>query len=272
MQILAATDFSTRSYRALRKASVLAQAGGAELTILHVVDDDQPKHLVEVESREAERVLAEQIRAMAELHTAKCRPMVVNGNPFDSILHSAEAIGADLIVMGSHRKEFLRDLFVGTTIERVIRKGPFPVLVVNTDASRPYGNAVAAVDISEPSANAIRVAKSIGLIGEENITLLHALLPPGIRQMTTAVVNRGATDELSAFLTAKGLDGPNLRVEEGEPFDVISRAVEEMTPDLLIVGTHGRTGLLKVFLGSVTEETLRRLDVDILAVPPARLL
>jgi len=68
MQILAATDFSTRSYRALREAGLLAQASGAELTIMHVIDDDQPKHLVEVESREAERILAEQIRAMAELN------------------------------------------------------------------------------------------------------------------------------------------------------------------------------------------------------------
>jgi nucleotide-binding universal stress UspA family protein len=281
MQILAATDFSTRSYRALREAGLLAQASGAELTIMHVIDDDQPKHLVEVESREAERILAEQIRTMAELKATSCRPMVIAGNPFDSILHSAEAISADLIVMGSHRKQFLRDLFVGTTIERVIRKGQFPVLMVNNDVNGRYRNAIAAVDISEPSANAIRVARSIGLVDENSINLLHALLPPGIGQMTTAVVNRQtpneyvaaerkrATDELSAFLTAKELACPNLRVEEGVPFEVISRAVAEMRPDLLILGTRGRTGLHKVFLGSVTEEALRRLDVDILAVPPA---
>ena len=62
----------------------------------------------------------------------------------------------------------------------------------------------------------------------------------------------------------------SLRVEEGDPFEVISRAVEEMRPDLLIIGTHGRSGLLKVLLGSVTEAALRDLDVDILAVPPVR--
>jgi universal stress protein E len=281
MQILAATDFSTRSCRALREAGLLAQASGAELTIMHVVDDDQPEHLVAVESREGERILAEQIRTMSELNATPCRPMVVAGNPFDSILSSAEAIGADLIVMGSHRKQFLRDLFVGTTVERVLRKGQFPVLMVNNDGNGLYRNAVAAVDMSEPSANAIRVARSIGLIGEDSINLLHALLPPGIRQMTTAVINRQTTDEyvanerqtatkeLSAFLAANELACPNVRVEEGEPFEVISRAVEETRPDLLILGTHGRTGMLKVFLGSVTEEALRRLDVDILAVPPA---
>jgi nucleotide-binding universal stress UspA family protein len=70
MQILAATDFSTRSHRALRRAGLLAQARGAELAIVHVVDDDDPKDLVDIESREAERILGEQIGAIAELRGA----------------------------------------------------------------------------------------------------------------------------------------------------------------------------------------------------------
>ena len=79
-----------------------------------------------------------------------------------------------------------------------------------------------------------------------------------------------ATNELVAFLATNELGGPelSLRVEEGGAFEVISRAVEKMRPDLLVIGTHGRSGLLKVLLGSVTEEALRRLDMDILAVPP----
>jgi universal stress protein E len=285
VQILAATDFSSRSQRALRKAGLLAQATGAELTVLHVVDDDQPQDLVEIESREAERILADQIGTMAELRTAaRCRPMVIKGDPFDGILIAARMIGADLIVMGAHRKQLLRDIFIGTTIERVIRTGSYPVLMVNSEAAGPYRDAIAAVDMSEPSANAVRTAMSAGLVSEENITFLHAFLPLGKRRMSTAGINqasideyvanerKNATDELIAFMAANRLGGPNsiLRVEEGEPFEVISRVVEEMRPDLLIIGTHGRSGLVKVFLGSVTEEALRRLDIDILAVPPVR--
>jgi nucleotide-binding universal stress UspA family protein len=267
----------------LRKAGLLAAARGAELTVIHVVDDDQPQELIEIESREAERTLAGHLGAMPELHAARCRPMVVTGNPFDGILRSAASIGADLIVMGAHRKQFLRDIFVGTTIERVIRTGPYPVLMVNDEASGPYRNAVAVVDFSEPSANAVRVARSVGLVGEESITLLHAFFPLGKRKMSTAGINQAAiseyvaterqtaTEELRTFLAANELGGPDvlLRVEEGEPFEVISRVVETMVPDLLIIGTHGRAGLLKALLGSVTEEALRRLDIDILAVPPA---
>jgi universal stress protein E len=282
VHILAATDFSTRSHRALRRAGALAAARGAELTILHVVDDDQPRELVEIESREATRILTEQIAAMAELRAVQCRPMIIGGNPFDGILVSARSIGADLIVMGAHRKQLLRDIFIGTTVERVIRTGPYPVLMVNNETNGPYRSAVAAVDTAEPSAKAVRTARSVGLVGDESITLLHAFLPPGKRKMSTAGLKqssideyvaderRSATDELLAFLAAHELGGPNLslRVEEGEPFEVISRAVEDMRPDLLIIGTQGRTGLLKVLLGSVTEQALRRLDIDILAVPP----
>jgi nucleotide-binding universal stress UspA family protein len=86
MRILAATDFSTRSRRALRRAGLLAQARGAEFAIVHVVDDDQPKDLVDIESREAERILAEQIGAIAELQGVQCRAIVVADDPFDGVL------------------------------------------------------------------------------------------------------------------------------------------------------------------------------------------
>ena len=51
---------------------------------------------------------------------------------------------------------------------------------------------------------------------------------------------------------------------------VIARAVAEKRPDMLVLGTHGRSGLLRALIGSVTEEVLRSLNVDVLVVPPAR--
>lgn len=282
MQILAATDFSTRSQRAVRRAGLLAQSTGAELVLVHVVDDDQPQRLVEIETREAERTLGEQISAMAELPRERCRPMVVAGDPFDGILRTAAAMKADLIVMGAHRKQLLQDIFVGTTIERVIRTGPYPVLMVNNEVGQPYRTVLAAADMSEPSANAVRAAESAGLIGDGRVTLLHAFVPLGKGKMSMAGIERArideyvagererAMDEFVTFLAESKLADRrwSLRVEEGSAFEVISRVVEEMRPDLLIMGTHGRSGIIKVLLGSVTEEALRSLDVDILAVPP----
>lgn len=284
MQILAATDFSTRSNRALRQAGLLAQASNADLALVHVVDDDQPEALVDMEKREAERILAEQVSVMAELQGVKCRPTVVSGAPFAGILRTAASMPADLIVMGSHRRQILRDIFVGTTIERVIRTGPFPVLMVNNEAQRRYEKMVAAVDMSEPSANALRIAKAAGLIGEVRATLLHAFLPLAKGKMFVAGADVAsineyvaserlrAMDELIAFLVANDVNREEwfLRVEEGRPLEVITQVTRELHPDLLIMATHGRSGLLKALIGSVTEEALRSLDVDILAVPPLR--
>jgi nucleotide-binding universal stress UspA family protein len=246
------------------------------------VDDDQPGALIDMESREAERILIEQIGAMPELQRVQARPMVVPGDPFDGILKTAASIGADLIVMGSHRKQLLRDIFVGTTIERVIRTGPFPVLMVQHEAQRRYEKVVVPVDMSEPSAGALRVGLSAGLITARSTTLLHAFLPVAKGKLFIADAGQdnidsyvaserqAAMDALAAFLAANGFADHGLpsRVEEGAAIDVISRAVKEMRPDLLIMGTHGRSAFLKSLLGSVTEEALRSLAVDILVVPP----
>jgi universal stress protein E len=123
MNIVAATDFSTRSNRALRQAGLLVRSPDAKLHHVHVVDEDQPTELVRIEEREAQRMLVEQIAAMPELQNIHCYPIVVKGHPFDGILRAAAAADADLVVMGAHRKHVLRDIFTGTTIERVIRGG-----------------------------------------------------------------------------------------------------------------------------------------------------
>jgi universal stress protein E len=281
LQIVAATDFSTRSNRALRQAGLLAQPAEAQLHVLHVVDDDRPGELVHMERREAERLLAEQLDSMPELRGVRSRPMVVTGDPFDGILRAAAEVNADLIVMGSHRKQFLLDIFVGTTIERVIRRSAFPVLMVNNEAQRKYENVVAPVDMSDTSANAMRVALSTGLMSAERATILHAFLPmtKGKMFMDQASIDsyvkserQRALDELATFLVANDLTQGrwSLRVEEGAPMEIISRAVSEMRPDLLVMGTHGRSAVLKALIGSVTEEALRSLSVDILAVPPLK--
>jgi universal stress protein E len=282
MQILAATDFSTRSNRAIRQAGLLAQSGRAPLHVVHVVDDDQPDDLIRMERREAERLLAEQVDSMPELLGVACRPMVIIGDPFDGILRAATEVSADLIVMGAHRKQLLLDIFIGTTIERVVRSGSFPVLMVNNEAQRRYENVVVPVDLSDASANAVRVAISTGLIGREGATLLYAFLALAKGKMLFADVDQTGIEsyvasqrlraraEMTAFLSANGLEDTRwrLRPEDGGPMEIISRTVSETRPDLLVMGTHSRSGIIKVLIGSVTEEALRSLSVDILAVPP----
>jgi nucleotide-binding universal stress UspA family protein len=283
MQIVAATDFSTRSNRAIRQAGLLAQPLGARLLFLHVVDDDQPDDLIRTEKREAERLLAEQEASMPELQGVQIESKVVTGDPFDGILRAAAEAHADLIVMGSHRKQLLLDIFVGTTIERVIRKGSFPVLMVNNEAQRKYENVVVPVDLSEASAHALRVAQSTGLVASERATVLHAFAALATGKMFQAGYDkkriesyiaserRLAGEELAVFLSTNNLgERWPVRLEEGTPMETIARVVSDMRPDLVVMGTHSRSALLKALIGSVTEEALRSLSVDILAVPPRK--
>jgi nucleotide-binding universal stress UspA family protein len=284
MRIFVATDFSTRSNRAVRQAGLLARARGAQLSLVHIVDDDQPEELIAMEKREARRILAEQIVAVPELRGVECHSLVAEGDAFDGLLKTATAVNADLIVMGPHRKHLLRDIFVGTTIERVIRVGTVPVLMVNHDAQRRYDCVVAPVDMSEASANALQVGLATGLIGEAGATLLHAFVPLAKGKMFIAGADQASIEEyvaqereraaaeLIAFLAEHNLDRQrwSLLLEEGDAGEVISNTVERTRPDLLIMGTRGRSGLVKALLGSITEACLRTLNVDILAVPPIR--
>ena len=280
MKILVATDFSTRSNRALRQAGLLAQQNKAELHILHVVDDDQPPEMIRAEKREAERTLNEQIASVADLKNVPSHALVLEGDPFDGILRAAGDIGPDLVVMGSHRKQML-DMFMGTTLERVIRKATFPVLMVNHEAQRSYRRVVVPIDMTDASAHALRAALALRLIGEAGATLLHGFFAAAKGQMLVAGLELGAisehvanerqakTNELTKFLVEKDLVGRwQFRIEEGGPMEIIAKAVEQLQPDLLVMGTHGRTGLAKALIGSITEEVLRTVSVDILVVPP----
>ncbi|WP_245571852.1 universal stress protein [Microvirga subterranea] len=166
----------------------------------------------------------------------------------------------------------------------MIRTGPFPVLMVNREVDHPYRTALAAVDLSAPSMNAIRTGTALGLPGDNRLALVHAFLLLGKGQMFYAGLSPDTIDrnvaeerlrankELTEFLEANGLGNSerSIHVEEGPPSEVISTAVEQLKPDVLIMGTNARSGSTKALLGSVTEEALRSLDTDILAVPPPR--
>jgi nucleotide-binding universal stress UspA family protein len=283
MKILATTDFSTRSQRAVRRAGLIARETGSEITLLHVVDDDRPPHFVDTEIREAERYLVEQIGTLAELKGLTANSLVAVGDAFDGILGAAKSIGANLIVMGSHRRQILWDIFIGTTIERVIRMGTFPVLMASNEAAHPYRRAAAAVDMTAPSMNALRTVKSLEFLTQADITVIHGVQSSAKGKMSQAGVDINRINahvegellttksELQDYFRIHGFDVERwpLRIEEGAPIEVISRFVKAAAPDLLIMGTHARKGIARAFWGSVTELVLSSVNTDVLVVPPA---
>ena len=77
-------------------------------------------------------------------------------------------------MLGAHRRDLLRDVFVGTTAERVMRHGDRPVLMVNRPPAGPYRGVLAAADLDEGSAHALRTAAALGLLDGADLTVLHA--------------------------------------------------------------------------------------------------
>jgi universal stress protein E len=276
-RLLVASDLSARSERAVGRAAMLARQFGAELALLHVVDDDQPAPLVAAATKEAEELL----RPFApDLGGAKLEVLVRAGAPFEVVVQTAAARAVDLVVMGAHRKRILREVFVGTTIERVMRTGRHPVLMVNRPPAEPYRTAVLASDLSDASAAALRTARALGFLGASELAVVHAFMPLAKDMMAYAGVEG---EKISEHVAHAGADARNrlvaclqaccpellkhaLLVEEGDPVEVIRRAVTRSEADLAIIGTRGHTGLKRVLLGSVADEALRTLECDVLAV------
>jgi nucleotide-binding universal stress UspA family protein len=154
-RILVATDFSEASAAALAYARDLAHAFGARLDLVHVVDDLAARFVdfPYAELGQAQTTIEENARAQIEaLATADDRrqlqartAVITSPSPATSIVGYATDHGADLIVMGTHGRNPVTRMFLGSVADRVVRTAPCPVLTVRerkpantaTGASRP---------------------------------------------------------------------------------------------------------------------------------------
>lgn len=284
-RLLVATDLSPRSAHGVQRALQLAQTQGADVVILHVVDEDQPAAIVASEVKQ----VAEYLRRTWERMFAKLAvPLdirVVAGIAYREIIEVAAKVRADLVVVGTPRRDILRQVFTGTTAERVMRLGRIPVLMVRRSARRPYESIFAAVDFSEFSENALDHAQRLGLLDAAMLTIVHAFVPIAEGLMRYANVEpmrirehvetnkREADDRIRRFLHRPRLRkiAANRKVAtlaaKGYPFEVIERAVQRRGADLVVIGTRGAGAVRRLLFGSVAEEALRKLSCDVLAVP-----
>jgi nucleotide-binding universal stress UspA family protein len=279
--LMVATDFSERSDRALRRATLLARQSGASLSLVHVVDDDQPERIVAVERVEAERLLAELVQTVRQTDGIPCEAEVILADPFEGIVRAVAAQEPDLLVIGPHRRQVLHDVFVGTTAERTLRAVTCPVLMANAPPVGSYRRALIATDLSETSATAARAFLSCGIGGGCRLALVHAfealaldlaaspVIPSVARQAYLEEARSNALRDLQAFAHSAGLDGADLRLRrrQGSAAGEILLLADEEQADLVVVGTRGRSGAATIFLGSVAEAVLRWATSDVFAVP-----
>lgn len=276
--ILMATDLSARSDRALDRAVRLAHDHGADLTVVHVVDEDLPASLADAQEAAAKQAVRQHTNALTAGDGPQISIEVVFGRAYVDILDMSEKVGAELIVLGVHREETVKDMFRGTTAERVIRAGNTPVLLVKDRVGGPYQRIMVGVDFSVYSRRAVEFA--IKFVPSGEFHLVHAYDVPfkgflhghGTRQEVSkqheVQFQEMIEEEIAAFLSTIEAKAPKLEriMRQGLVRDVIHRQVDELKPDLLVVGTHGRTGVAHAFLGSIAENLLSDPPCDVLAV------
>jgi nucleotide-binding universal stress UspA family protein len=281
--LMVATDFSERSDRALRRATLLARQSGASLSLVHVVDDDQPERIVAIERLEAEQLLAELAETVRLTDGVPCEAHVVLADPFEGIVRAVAATEPDLLLIGPHRRQVLRDIFIGTTAERTIRAASCPVLMANAPPVGRYRRVLLATDYSESSMRAARTLLALGICKDCHLVLVNVFeapavdlvarsaIPSEMRQVYLEETRSVALQDLAAFAKDLGLGKSKQivhRRQSGPAREILAVADEEQA-DLIVLGTRGRgrSGTARVVLGSVAEEVLRHAKPDVLAVP-----
>ncbi len=280
-KLLVASDLSRRSERAVAQAAHLSERLGAEMTVLHVVDDELPMRVFEAEREQALRSLAETTAQLPARFGERLAVRVVGGLDFQAILSAAQEEEADLIVLGTHRQNVIKEVFTGTTIERVIRNATVPVLVVKRPDPGAYTCTLAAVDLIEEGAAVLRMAHRIAL--GQTLYAIHILDDLVASQMRLANagedrilayerdVSARCTALLNDLARSGGLPpGDYLpAVDWGSPVEQILKAAQGFRAELGVVGTrtHAKARLERFLLGSVAEQLLLGMRCDVLAVP-----
>jgi len=274
-RVLVATDLSSRAEIALGRALQIASEQGAALTLFHVTDADAGDDMAARQlTAGTEKTLRQQIDKLLPGKAAGS-VRVAPGKPFVEIIRGARDEGAELVVLGAHGEHFLKDLLLGTTAERVVRKGDRPVLVVKRAAHGPYRRILAAVDFSENSRHALELALRVAPRAQFHVLhvyqgfeaqLRRAGIPPSeiVRQLRPLVEE--ARHDMGAFLGSIDHGGRSIRqvLWDGRAHHEIITVAKHLRAELVAVGTTGRTGLPYILLGSVAEHVLREVPCDVL--------
>ena len=294
-RVLVPYDGSPQAETALTFGLALAQRG-AGLDILHVVDEtsvltDASSSVVVFDPTPLIDALEDQGRSLADAAAARARDAgveartrIVHDVPVPGIVAAAEESGDALVVLGTHGRSGLPRTFLGSTTEGVLRATRTPVLAVHADMAPPdrlFAKMLIAVDDSDPADAAVTLAaRLLGMAGtsavvctaiDENDILDKAgtygydptPLLDGMRDHARDIIDRA--------LVHGGLpaDSVTTSIIEEEPARGIVAEAARIGADLIVMGSHGRRGLRRLFLGSVAEHVVRNSPVPILVVRSA---
>jgi nucleotide-binding universal stress UspA family protein len=293
--LLVPLDGSRLAEAALPAAAFLAQKLGASVTLIHIIERDAPqaihgeRHLTNPDEAHAYldevagRAFPDDVQVERHVHTSEMKD-VARG-----IVDHVDEFAPDLIVMCTHGQGGLRDLLYGSIAQQVVALGTTPVLLIQpTDASgeapftcrrllvpldgnpdHEHGLPVAAelARICSAGLHLVFVVPTLGtLSGEQAAT---GLLLPGATREILELARQDAEGYLQrhvAWLQARGLS-VTAEVCRGDPTAAIVATASAFGADLIVLGTHGRTGMDAFWSGSVTPKLSSRSKLPLLLVP-----
>ncbi|MFD1641949.1 universal stress protein [Halohasta litorea] len=287
--ILVPTDGSEGAEPGIRHGIGLAADVGADLHTLSVVDsveinpslsrieaESDPKGLFEARATRATDAVAE----LAESHLDGAVTTAVEwGRPFKSITEYARANEIDLIVMGTHGRSGLKRFVLGSVAEKVLRTTSVPVLLVPPQASVDgveveYSEILLPTDGSEAAETAVDWGLTLADIYDGTVHSIYSVDTArfagegGMMVLFDALEETGqaALDSIRKRAHDAGI-GVTAELGTGPPARVIGSYSEDHEVDLIVMGTHGRSGLDRYLIGSVTESVVRHAAVPVCCVP-----
>lgn len=264
--VLVATDLAARTDRAVDRAVALAAEWQVRLTVVHVVE---PGSVAERGKAAAIRA----VRAVLPDPEADVDIMLPGGSAPDAITEAARESGCGIIVTGVARLNSAGDYLLGTAVDHIVRHARVPVLVVKQRAHGPYRRLLVATDLSDCSRAAL--LRAFALFPQAELHLVHAYHVPYEAWLGSDQVQKEtreqAQQEVDAFLAhedvGEALRGRvQVRLGYGETGPVLAKAITETGVDLVVLGTHGRSGFIHAAIGSMAESLLRWVNVDTLMV------
>ncbi len=287
-EILVATDFSDTARSGARWAIEIARHTQARIRLLHVLtlphpwphyapappelDESLREGAAQRLAEEEEALSGEGIDLVTDLRT---------GIPSQVILETARETEPDLVVMGTRGLSGLSHLLLGSTAERVVQKATCPVLTVHPDdrkAPRPLRSILVPTDFSDDAERAITAARRLlSGVPQARLVLVHAYALPieytaygPIPTSVNYLENTGAKAQEQLDELAEKLKGEGLTVEavamEGYPPQVIVDTARDRKVDLIAMGTHGRTGISHLLLGSTAERVVQKASCPVITV------
>ncbi|WP_435415434.1 universal stress protein [Polaribacter aestuariivivens] len=261
-KIVVPVDFSNHSENALKTAAQLAKKTNAPIIALHMLDL-QEVNLAESPSYQQEKavfflkIAEKRFKTFLEkeyLKEVKVVPIIKHYKVFSEVNVVAKEVGAELIIMGSHGVSGLKEFFMGSNTEKVVRYSEIPVLVIKNELHDVnFKDIVFATDFSEESIPAFKeMLKTLDLFKAKKHILYVNL--PNENFKTTAEMDALAHQFL---MKAEGNIDRLINVHF-----VCERSIEQgilnfsnaIGADLISTATHGRKGLSHIFSGSISED------------------